>query len=134
MRPDILETAVNLTEKVKYILIASSDSKGLPHVAVAGEVTFVSGDHIIVKGWFCPGTVANLQENNLIALVVWDAHTDKGYQLLGEAEKVEDLAMLDGYAPVIEDKSPLPQVERQLVMRVDKIIEFKHAPHSDIEK
>jgi hypothetical protein len=44
-------------------------------------------------------TMANLQVNRRIVLVIWDPVEDRGYQLLGEAAKVEDRAMMDGYAP-----------------------------------
>ena len=69
-----------------------------------------------------------------MSLVIWDPKVDTGYQLLGETEKVEEIAMMNGYAPGAESRHPLPQVERQLLVRVDKIIDFKHAPHSDVEE
>jgi hypothetical protein len=56
-----------------------------------------------------------------------------GFQLLGETEKVEDLAMMDGYVAEEEKGPPLPRIKRQLTMRVEKIIDFRHAPHSDKE-
>jgi len=59
---------------------------------------------------------------------------DNGYQLLGKTEKVENTAMMDGYAPGLEDKPPLPQVERRLLIRVDKIIGFRNSPHTDEEE
>lgn len=30
-------------------------------------------------------------------IIVWDSKTDTGYQLIGEAEKEEDMAYLDDY-------------------------------------
>jgi hypothetical protein len=65
--------------------------------------------------------------------VVWDTKTDTGFQLLGRTEAMEELGILDGYVPEIEGKSPLPQIQRQLLVRVSKVIDFKHAPHSDLE-
>lgn len=41
--------------------------------------------------------------------------------------------MLDGVAPEIEAPEPLPQVEHRLLVRVEKVVGFSHAPHSDIE-
>ena len=67
-----------------------------------------------------------------MGIVVWDAATDTGYQLLGESLKIEDVAVLDGFLPD-KGKSPLPQVKRKLLVRIDKIMPFKLAPHSDIE-
>ena len=87
-----------------------------------------------VAAWFCPGTVVNLEHNSKISLVVWDAAADTGYQLIGNVEKVDETAMLDGYLPEMESTGPSPQVERQLFVKVDKVIGFSHAPHSDLEE
>jgi hypothetical protein len=82
---------------------------------------------------FCPGTVENIQHNRRIALVVWDEGRDTGYQLLGEVKEVKELSFMDGYAPETESRMP-PQVERQLIIHVNKILAFSHAPHSDMEE
>jgi hypothetical protein len=132
MKPATLKTAVGLAEKLKYALIATANLKGLPHVAVARKVGLISDDEIMVRDWFCPGTVTNVLENKHVSVVIWDAASDKGYQLLGEAEKVEDLSMLNGNAPDVEDQPPLPQVEKRLLIKVAKILEFKQALHGDI--
>jgi hypothetical protein len=44
-----------------------------------------------------------------------------------------ELEMMNGYSPALEKRSPIPQVNRRLLVRVEKIIEFKIAPHSDRE-
>ena len=100
----------------------------------AGELRLTPAGQLAIAAWFCPGTVINLQHNRRIAIVVWDAAEDTGYQLVGEVEKVEESAFLNGYAPQVEGSSPSPQVERQLLVRVDKVIDFRHAPHSDVEE
>ncbi len=88
----------------------------------------------MVTEWFCPGTMTNLKHNPRVSLVMWDAAKDAGYQLIGEAEAVEDLLMLDGYDPKMKDESRVPQVEWQVVIRVDKVIDFTRAPHTDTEE
>jgi len=103
-------------------------------MAAAGKLALTPEGRVAVAAWFCPMTVANLQKNRRVSLVIWDPKVDVGYQLLGETEKVEEIAMMNGYSPGVELHSPLPQVERQLLVRVDKIIDFKHAPHSDVEE
>jgi hypothetical protein len=65
---------------------------------------------------------------------VWDASVDKGYQLLGQVEKVEEIAMMNGYSPEIDETIVMPQAENRLLVRVDKVIAFSHAPHSDLEE
>jgi hypothetical protein len=39
--------------------------------------------------------------------------------------------MLDGYAGD-ETLSPLPQTERELVIRVDDVLDFRQGPHTDV--
>ena len=133
MKSEILRSAISLAEKLGHIFVATADSGGTPHVAAAGKLAYDSKDHVSVAAWFCPGTLANLKNNKQISLVVWDAPDDHGFQLLGEVEQIEDMAMLNGFASEMEAPAPLPQVERRLSVRVDKVLHFSHAPHSDIE-
>lgn len=39
---------------------------------------------------------------------------------------------MDGYVPALEDKPPLPQVERELLVRVSQILVFSQPLHSDL--
>ena len=134
MKEEGIQNAVALGEKLQHIFVATADAEGLPHVAAAGKISSLSGGQVAVSAWFCPGTVMNLQKNRRVALVVWDAAADIGYQILGVVEKVEEKAMMDGYSPEMEDSPPPPQVERQLFVRVDKALNFSHAPHNDVEE
>lgn len=133
MKSDKLKDALRLAETLGHIFVATADSKGSPHIAAAGKLTLNSDGLLGVSAWFCPGTVANLSENRRIALVVWDAKKDIGFQLLGEVKDIQELGVLNGYAPAIEAKTRFPQVQRKLLVRLNKIIEFTHAPHSDVE-
>ena len=72
----------------------------------------------------------NLDDNRQIALVIWDPEADRGYQLLGRVTEVKEQAVMDGYMPEAAE-GPLPQVERELVIRVDEILHFRKGPHSD---
>ena len=130
MKPESLNAAVELAEKLEHVFVATADSSGMPHVAAAAKLNQTSKDHVAVTAWFCPGTVANLSENRRISMVVWDAPSDKGYQLLGLVEKIEEIAMMNGYSPEADKYPPMPQVENRLLVRVDKVIVFSHAPHS----
>ena len=129
---EAIEKALELADKLQHVFVATADAKGLPHVASAGKLKLESEGRVAVSAWFCPGTVDNLQHNHSISLVVWDSAGDTGYQLVGEVQRMEELAFLDGYTPGVEDSTPSPQVERQLIIRVDKVLAFSHAPHSDV--
>lgn len=134
MKTGIVEKAVQLASKVGYVFIATADANRWPHVAVARTLALKEERRIAVREWFCPGTMANLQSNSHISVVVWDENTDTGYQLLGEMEDMTDIGMIDGYTPKMGSKWPLPQVESQLLISVSKVVDFKRAPHSDIEE
>jgi general stress protein 26 len=133
MKEEAIQSAVVLGEKIQNIFVATADAEGLPHVAAAGRISSTSAGYVAVSAWFCPGTVMNIQKNRRVALVVWDAAADIGYQILGVVEKVEDQAMLDGYSAEMEESTQPPQVERQLLVHVEKVIHFSHAPHNDAE-
>jgi hypothetical protein len=134
IKPETIQSAVTLGQKLGHVFVTTADSKGLPHVAAAGRLSLGTDGFLAVAAWFCPGTVMNLGYNTKISLVVWDAAADTGYQLLGNVEKVEETAMLDGYVPEMESTGPSPQVERKLFVKVDKVMGFSHAPHSDLEE
>lgn len=127
-----LKKAIALGTLGVPVLVATADVDGLPHIGVAGAISMESGDRVALSGWFCPGTVANLNVNVRMAIVVWDPEKDTGFQLFGVSEDVVDLAIMDGYSPETESES-FPQTEEKVVVRVDKIVKFTRAPHTDVE-
>jgi hypothetical protein len=110
MRPDAIKKAVDLGERMKSALVATANRKGEPHVAAAARLTQIDENRVTVSAWFCPMTVANLHENHGTSNVVWDSKTDTGPQLTGRSEKVEELAMLDGYAPKMDEKTTIARL------------------------
>ncbi|RPH89257.1 MAG: pyridoxamine 5'-phosphate oxidase family protein [Desulfobacteraceae bacterium] len=134
MKPQTLTEAVEMAARVGYVFIASADLSGRPHLAAARRLSLGAENQVVVSDWLCPETVINLQNNRFISLVAWDAAADQGFQVLGKLREMKDLEMLNGYSPDLEKKGPIPQVDRELVVQVDQILEFKIAPHSDVEE
>ncbi len=130
----LIKEAVELSEKVGNVFIATADSDSVPHLATAGRLSRASRNRVVVSEWFCPATVKKLNHERSVALVIWDAVNDIGHQLIGEVEKIEETAMLNGYAPEIEISKILPQTKRDLIVRAVKIFAFSRLPHSDIEE
>ena len=133
-RQEQLKQALALAETAKTVLVATAGGDGRPHVAVAGKIDARPDGRIAVSEWFCPGTVSNLEKNPRISLVLWNPVVDTGYQLSGEVEQVEELALLDGYLPEGEGARPVPQTQRRLTVRVTGIFAFSRAPHTDKEE
>ncbi|MBM9605580.1 pyridoxamine 5'-phosphate oxidase family protein [Desulfopila inferna] len=123
--------AVDLGNRMEHVFVTTTNGNGLPHLAAAGIIRYISEDHISVEAWFCPATIQNLGDNPLISVVAWDPATDIGHQILGEVEKVEEIAMMDGFTGDLESEEQLPQSESRLIIRVDQVLAFSHAPHSD---
>lgn len=134
MDKQTLGRAVALSGKLEVVFVATADADGVPHVAAAEKLRLLDDDCVAVKSWYCPGTINNLQDNPNIAIVVWDKSSDHGYQLLGVLEGADDLAIMDGFASEVETKNPLPEIEKQLRVRVDKIVAFRRTAHSDVEE
>lgn len=131
MIPDHLAEALQLAANVGQLFVATADAKGIPHLAIAERITLEGEDTVGVTGWFCPRTAENVDENASVSLVVWDEQRDAGFQLVGKVTQVLDLAILDGYIP--GEFETVPQIERKLVVRVNHILTFCHAHHSDID-
>lgn len=123
-----------LVRQVGHVFIATADPEGFPHIAAAERAHVISDRELSVTGWFCSQTEANLARNPRAAIVVWDPGFDHGYQVIGMREREEEIAIMDGYATGLEDEGGYPQVERELLLRVDRILEFHHAQHNDEEK
>jgi len=134
MEKELIKEAVDLGRKLGYLFLATADNSGIPHLTVATTIGITPKGQLSVAGWFCPGTVTNLENNPSIGVTVWDKERDVGYQLLGKKEDLIEIAILDGYDPKLEKRPPSPQVERELVINVEKVLEFKQAPHSDLEE
>jgi len=133
MKMEKLEKAVDLSQRIGFVCVATADGRGMPHIATAGKMELADGGQLAITEWFCPGTMSNLLTNNFVSIVVWDRDSDSGYQMIGKLERIEELGILNGYAPDIESGPPLPQVKRRLLIKVQKITDFRLGPHSDAE-
>jgi uncharacterized protein len=134
MRPEIFEQAVRLGKRIGVALVATADEKGFPHMAASSKIEAEGYPRIAVSEWFCPGTLSNLKENPKISIVVWDPESDIGFQLTGESEGIQETAVMNGLLKGHEKEPPLPQVQRKILVRVESIVRFCHAPHSDLEE
>lgn len=134
MRGEAIAKAVELCRKVGHLFVATASREGQPHVGTARTIERLGDDTVGISGWYCPGTENNLRDNRRAAVVVWDTGRDRGYQLLGTVEAVEEKAFLDGYTALEEQAPPIPQVEKRIRMRVESVVDFTIAPHSDREE
>ncbi len=134
MKPEVLERAVRLGSRMGVALVATADERGLPHMAAASRIEAEGYPRVAISEWFCPGTLSNLQVNPRITIVVWDPESDIGFQLMGESEGIQETAVMNGLVSGAQREPPLPQVQRKILVRIQRIVNFCHAPHSDLEE
>jgi len=134
MNSKMLAAAIALAERLGHVFIVTAHASGRTHLAAARTLSYIPDDQVTVTDWFCPQTIINLHTNRFLSIVAWDPFSDEGFQLQGELKTIEDLEMLNGYSPELERKPSIPQVDRQLQIRVEKVVEFKLRPHSDLEE
>jgi hypothetical protein len=129
-----VQQAVELAGRGARVLVATASAEGVPHLAAAGGVQGGAGGTLEITAWFCPGTLENLERNPRLSLTVWDPGADRGHQIVGDLERIDTRALLDGFAYGLESDGAVPQVERTIVMRPRRALVFTHAPHTDREE
>jgi hypothetical protein len=132
MKEQSLKEAFSLADR-GLVLIATVDDEHIPHIAAAGDMSLVEDGRIALTDWFCPGTISNARPGRSVSVVAWAPQDDDGRQMIGKVNRLEDVAMLSGHAPERE-RDGLPQVERRLVVEVERTLRFRKAPHSDQEE
>ena len=105
--------------------VASADDRGQPHLAVSKLVRILDAEHVAFTAWFCPQTAENVAKNPKVAVSVWDATHDHGYQLVGEVTNATVTATLDGWPGPEREYGPISQEERRLTIRVDAVMELQ---------
>jgi hypothetical protein len=134
MKAEMVEKAVRLAKKTGLVFVATSDAAGSPHMTTAGGLLRAGSGKVRVSAWFCPQTVVNLHCSHRVSVVVWDRQRDEGIQLTGEVEEAKDRPAPAAYDPVVASRCPVPHVEKQLLVRVSKAVQFSRGPHSDVEE
>lgn len=124
-----LNQAINRVRSGGGLLIATSGPSGIPHIASAGEACLEPDGRISIKEWFCPKTLENLRENSNISILVYDPATREGNQIVGRVEEINEVAVMDGFMP--EGEPGIPQIERELVIRMDAVLAYSQGPHTD---
>lgn len=126
----ITETIRRFIETIPVAIVASTDDAGYPHLAAATGLRALSGTSLLFENWLCETTLQNVSRNPRVAVAVTAADGQAGYQIVGRVRRLVEEAILNGYAPDLE-KPGTPQALIQLVIEVEKVMEFSVRMHSD---
>lgn len=114
------------------VYVATSDEKGLPHIAAAEGISLDDDGRVCFSSWFCVKTMENLQSNPRLSIVVMDPRGRLGFQLIGRVEEIEQAEVMDGYSPADEKKwERYPQTRYRLVADIEQVLEMSTGSHSD---
>ena len=128
--PNVLKKNI---DKDQVILVATSNKRGVPHLAATKGLVLMSDERIAFRNWFCLETLKNITENPNIALSLFGPDWENGYQLIGTVEKSVAAEILDGtVAQGEQNGGDTPQAELKIQIKVRKILEFSTGPHSDV--
>jgi predicted pyridoxine 5'-phosphate oxidase superfamily flavin-nucleotide-binding protein len=125
---DKWEQAARMIERAGHILLATVDEMGTPRLTPVEECAPAGEGRLAVRAWLDIPPMENRGGSSRMALLVWDER-DLGFQLTGHAVAETDTAVLDGLAE-IEEQTHFPQVERDILMQVEFIEDFRflHMP------
>ena len=127
----ITEPIRRLLENISYVLVATADSSGQPHMAIGEQVTISGNSLLVFKNWFCPSTLQNIACNTNVSVVAVSPETGKGYQMFGSVMRSADAAFFNCYDPVANIPET-PQVLTRFTVKVEQILEFTSGIHSDL--
>lgn len=128
-----LKAAMDMAIRTGQVFLSTADKRGQPHMSIVQPVDFDPQGRLKMMAWLCQYTLQNLQENPKVTIVVWDPVQDKGYQMAGMLQDMRVVAQIDGYAPGLEEKKHIPQVEWKILVQIEKVCNFQKAPHIDVE-
>ena len=126
-----LERAIELGVRLEHFFVAWVGVEGFPYMNSARRIEQVAENQFAVEEWICPLTLKHLSENSKMAVLIWDPASDDGYEILGEVLMFESQAYLNRFAPEVGENAYLPQVQRKLIVRAEKITAFSHALRCD---
>ncbi len=122
---DKLEQAMRLAGRARHMLLATVDQQGTPRLTPVEACTRAGDDRVAIEAWIDVPPQENRGGRSRVALLLWDER-GRGFQLAGHALSTREAAVLDGLAE-IEMEVHFPQVERNVLMQVESIEEFRFA-------
>ncbi len=82
------KNVMDALEKCKPFPIATSSKDGVPNAGYVGAVKLLDNETLLVANNYMKKTLANIEENPIAAIVVWDAENKESYQVKFTVENV----------------------------------------------
>ncbi len=118
---------------VDIVYVTTCDKDKVPHITIAKDIRITNdGEYVAFKSWFCVKSLENLAYNSNVAVGTYNMQEKSGYQFIGKVVSKDVEAVLNGYAPELEQiEAETPQEEYKLKIKVESILELHFGTHSD---
>lgn len=130
---------VKITEEMEEVFakagiwaVATATEEGIPNVVPMAFVKVLSKNQLMLVDNFLMKTRTNLLTNPNIAVSVWDAETNKGYQFKGKARFETSGEIFDAGVEIVRQKSDKLVAKAAVVINVAEI--FVTTPGPDAGK
>lgn len=122
----------DLFAKTKLFPVATASKAGVPNVAPIAYVKLINDDTIWIADNFMNKTYANLKENPLAALYMWDPDTKQCFQIKGKVELKAGGPDFEKMREWVHGVKPGMPAKNLVVMKVTEV--FQCAPGPDAGK
>jgi predicted pyridoxine 5'-phosphate oxidase superfamily flavin-nucleotide-binding protein len=114
--------------KTKLFPVATASKAGVPNVAPIAYVRLVCDDTIWLADNFMNKTFANLKENPLAALYMWDPDSKKCFQIKGKVEITTSGPDFEKMKEWVQGRTPGLPVKSLIVMTVIELFQCTPGP------
>ena len=112
----------SLIEETGLCYVATASSDGVPNVSPKGSIMVLDDDHIAFADIMSPGSRANLEQNERVAVYVCKPEKFQGFQFKGKAELSKEGPVYDRLAAAIKEKGlKLPPIQNAVKIKVEEI-------------
>jgi predicted pyridoxine 5'-phosphate oxidase superfamily flavin-nucleotide-binding protein len=126
------EEVKGVISKSKGFALATADKKGNPNVVPIAFGKVISDTQIVLIDVFMDKTIKNIQENQNIAVSVWDMETLTGYQLKGRAAVETSGKVFDDGVQLVKSMMPQLNAKGAVIMDIETI--YITSPGPDVGK
>ncbi len=103
---DTLNDQVKQTlQEVKPALVATASKSGKPNVSAKGSLRVIDDSHIAFANVASPRTVANIHENDKVAIIVLGNDSHKGCRIWGTGKVMEEGEIFDQFAAAMKERN-----------------------------
>lgn len=92
-------------QEVKPALVATAAASGKPNVSAKGSLRVIDDTHVAFANVASPRTVANIQENDKVAIIVLGDDTHKACRIWGTGKVMDKGEVFDQFAAAMKERN-----------------------------